>query len=107
MNKIRKGDEVIVLCGRDKKKRGNVSRVLKNNYIVVDGINIVKKHIKANPMNNNPGGIIDKNLPIHISNVAIFNPVTQKSDRIGFNCVDGKKVRIFKSNGAVVNSDKA
>jgi large subunit ribosomal protein L24 len=100
MRKIRKGDNVVVLSGRDKGKRGDVSRVLDAEHVVVNGINTVKRHTRPNPLKNQPGGIVTKELPIHVSNVAIWNPVTQKADRIGFRTLDdGRKVRFFKSNG--------
>jgi len=104
MNKIRKGDEVIVLTGRDKKRRGMVLARVDADHVLVEGVNIVKKHVKANPMANNPGGIVEKTMPIHISNVALFNPSTGKADRVGIKEVDGRKVRVFRSNGAVVGA---
>mgnify|MGYP004606417337 CR=1 FL=1 len=103
MKKIRKGDEVIVLAGKDKGKRGKVERVLEDR-VVVTGINIAKKTIKPNPMTGATGGIEDKLMPIHVSNVALFNEKTGKADRVGFKEVDGKKVRVFKSNGEVVEA---
>ncbi|GAA4415450.1 50S ribosomal protein L24 [Advenella faeciporci] len=102
MNNIRKGDEVIVLTGRDKKRRGVVLARVGADHVLVEGVNVVKKHQKPNPMTNNPGGVVDKTLPIHISNVALFNPETGKADRVGVKEVDGHKVRIYRSNGAVV-----
>ena len=102
MNKIRKGDEVVVLTGRDKSRRGTVLSRVDVDHVLVEGINVVKKHTKPNPMANQPGGIVDKTMPIHVSNVALFNPATGKGDRVGFKEVDGKKVRVFRSNGAVV-----
>jgi large subunit ribosomal protein L24 len=104
MNHIRKGDEVIVLTGRDKKRRGLVLARVDDDHVLVEGVNVVKKHVKANPMANNPGGIIEKTLPIHISNVALFNPSTGKADRVGVKEIDGRKVRVFRSNGAVVGA---
>jgi large subunit ribosomal protein L24 len=104
MNKIRKGDEVIVLTGRDKSRRGTVLSRIDADHVLVEGVNVVKKHTKPNPMANQPGGIVDKTLPIHVSNVALFNPATGKGDRVGFKEVDGKKVRVFRSNGAVVGA---
>ena len=83
MNNIRKGDEVIVLTGRDKKRRGTVLARVDADHVLVEGVNIVKKHVKANPMANNPGGIVEKTMPIHISNVALFNPATGRGDRVG------------------------
>lgn len=105
MNKIRKGDEIIVITGKDKGRRGTVVKVGVDNRIVVQGINMVKKHQKPNPMVGIPGGIIDKEMPIDISNVMLFNPATQKGDRVGFRTLDdGRKVRFFKSNGEVVDA---
>jgi large subunit ribosomal protein L24 len=104
MRKIKKGDTVVVITGRDKGKRGDVSQVVDATHVVVGGINTVKKHAKPNPMKNQPGGIVTKEVPIHVSNVAIWNPVTQKADRIGFRLMeDGRKVRFFKSNGEQIN----
>lgn len=104
MEKIKKGDDVIVLCGKDKGKRGSVLRVLEDERAIVEGINTVKRHTKANPNAGVTGGIIDKDLPINISNIALFNPVTKKGDRVGFKILeDGKKVRYFKSNNEVVD----
>jgi len=100
MRKIKKGDNVVVLAGRDKGKRGDVTRTIGDDKLLVAGINQVKKHQKPNPMKNQPGGIVTMELPIHISNVAIWNPVTRKGDRIGFRTLqDGRKVRFYKSNG--------
>ena len=100
MNKIRKGDQVIVLTGRDKGKRGNVSLRVDDEKIVIEGINMVKKHVKPNPMKGTTGGVIDKTMPIHQSNVAIFNAATGKADRVGvMTLADGKRVRVFKSSG--------
>ncbi|MEO8486489.1 MAG: 50S ribosomal protein L24 [Betaproteobacteria bacterium] len=100
MRKIRKGDNVVVINGRDKGKRGDVARVVDAEHVVVNGINTAKRHTRPNPLKNQPGGIVAKELPIHVSNVAIWNPVTQKADRIGFRTLeDGRKVRFFKSNG--------
>ncbi len=105
MNKIRKGDQVIVLTGRDKGKRGTVLQRIDAERIVVEGVNRVKKHTKPNPLKNQPGGILDKEMPIHVSNVALYNPTTQKPDRIGFKTLDdGRKVRVFKSNGENVEA---
>ncbi len=104
MNKIRKGDNVIVLTGKDKGKRGAVTRVDEES-VVVEGINRVKKHARPNPMKGLPGGIVEKEMPIHISNIALFNPATQKADRVGIKVLeDGRKVRVFKSNGEVVDA---
>ena len=100
MNKIRKGDQVIVLTGRDKGKRGTVTQRVDEARIMVDGINVVKKHVKPNPMKGTTGGVVDKTMSIHQSNVAIFNAATGKADRVGIKLLDdGKKVRIFKSSG--------
>jgi large subunit ribosomal protein L24 len=104
MEKIRKGDEVIVLTGRDKSRRGTVLERVDADHVLVEGINMVKKHVKPNPMAGSQGGIVDKTLPIHISNVALFNPETGKADRAGVKEVDGRKVRVFRSNGAVVGA---
>jgi large subunit ribosomal protein L24 len=100
MSKIKKGDNVVVIAGRDKGKRGDVSRIVDAGHVIVNGINTVKKHTKPNPMKNQPGGIVTKEMPIDVSNVAIYNPVTKKADRIGVRKLeDGRKVRFFKSNG--------
>jgi large subunit ribosomal protein L24 len=105
MRKIRKGDEVIAITGKDKGKRGSVARVVSEFSLVVDGLNRVKKHAKGNPAKGEPGGIIEKDMPIHISNVALYNPGTQKADRVGIRVLeDGKRVRFFKSNGEVVDA---
>jgi len=104
MDKIRKNDEVIVLAGKDKGKRGVVKQRLDADYVVVEGVNVAKKAAKPNPMTGATGGIVDKLMPIHVSNVALFNAATGKADRVGFKMVDGKKVRIFKSNGEVVKA---
>ena len=105
MNKIRKGDNVIVIAGKDKGKRGTVLRILENDRVLVEGINKVKRHTRPNPVKGQPGGILDKEMPIHVSNVALINPVTQKADRIGFKTLgDGRKVRVFKSNGETVEA---
>jgi large subunit ribosomal protein L24 len=100
MNKIRTGDEVIVITGRDKGKRGKVSSRAGDSHLVIDGINIVKKHAKPNPMKGTTGGIIEKAMPIHQSNVAIFNAASGKADRVGIKLqADGKRVRVYKSSG--------
>ena len=100
MNKIRKGDQVIVIAGRDKGKRGTVVLRADDSRVVVEGINLVKKHTKPNPMKGAAGGIVEKAMPIHQSNVAIFNPASGKADRVGIKLLaDGKKVRVFKSSG--------
>ena len=103
MQKIRQGDEVIVIAGKDKGKLGKVSKIVSEEKILVDGINTVKKHQKGNPNMGTSGGIVDKDMPIDISNVALFNPKTKKADRVGFRILDdGKKVRFFKSTNDVV-----
>jgi large subunit ribosomal protein L24 len=107
MNNIRKGDEVIVLTGRDRKRRGTVLQRIDADHVLVEGVNVVKKHTKPNPMANNPGGIVEKTMPIHISNVALFNPATGKGDRVGVKVVEGRRVRIFRSNGAEVGAKAA
>ena len=100
MNKIRKGDQVIVLTGRDKGKCGTVARRVDDSHLVVEGVNMVKKHVKPNPMKGSTGGVIDKTMPIDQSNIAIFNAKTGKADRVGIKLLaDGKKVRVFKSSG--------
>src|SRR3954463_15825785 len=105
MQRIKKGDEVVVLCGRDKGKRGTVMRRIDADHLVVEGVNRVKKHARPNPMKGITGGIVDKDLPIHISNVALFNPATQKADRVGIKSLEGgRKVRVFKSNGEQVDA---
>lgn len=104
MQKIRKGDDVIVTTGRDKGKRGTVARVLDNDRVVVENVNVVKRHTKPNPARNVPGGIVEKEMSIHVSNVALFNPVTKKADRAGIKVLeDGRKVRYFKSNNENVD----
>ena len=102
MDKIRKNDEVIVLTGKDKGKRGVVQQRVSADYIVVDGVNVAKKAVKPNPMTGATGGIVDKLMPIHVSNVALFNAATGKADRVGVKLVDGKRVRVYKSTGEVV-----
>jgi large subunit ribosomal protein L24 len=105
MQRIKKGDEVVVLSGRDKGKRGTVVRRVDADFVVVEGVNRVKKHQRPNPMKGLTGGIVDKDLPIHISNVALFNPATKKADRIGVKTLeDGRKVRVFKDNGEQVDA---
>ncbi len=100
MNKIRKGDQVIVLAGRDKGKRGTVSLRKDDSHLVVDGINLVKKHTKPNPLKGTTGGIVEKAMPIHQSNVAVFNGATGKADRVGIKLqADGTRVRVYKSSG--------
>ena len=105
MNKIRKGDEVIVLTGRDKGKRGTVTLRVDVDHVVIDGINLVKKHVKPNPLKGTTGGIVDKSMPIHQSNVAIFNAASGKADRVGIKLgADGKRVRVFKSTGEEIKA---
>jgi large subunit ribosomal protein L24 len=104
VNKIKKGDEVQAIAGKDKGKRGSVLRVLSNDRVLVEGLNRVKKHQKPNPVKGITGGILEKEMPIHISNVALFNPGTKKGDRVGIKLLeDGRRVRFFKSNGEVVD----
>ena len=105
MQRIRKGDEVVVLSGRDKGKRGTVLRRVDAEHVVVEGVNRVKKHQRPNPMKGEQGGIVDKDLPIHISNIALFNPATQKADRTRVKTLEGgRKVRVFKANGEQVEA---
>lgn len=105
MEKIRKGDEVVVVTGKDKGRRGSVLRRVDADHVLVEGVNRAKKHVKPNPVQGVAGGIVDKDMPIHISNVALFNPATKKADRVGFKVLDdGRKVRVFKSNGELVNA---
>ena len=105
MNKIRKGDQVIVTTGRDKGKRGTVAERIDEQKVVVEGINVVKKHVKPNPMKGTTGGVVDKTMPIQQSNLALFNPATGKADRVGIKILaDGKKVRVFKSSGEEVKA---
>jgi large subunit ribosomal protein L24 len=105
MYKIRKGDDVIVTAGRDKGKRGTVLRRVDAEHVVVEGVNRVKKHVRPNPMKGQTGGIIDKEMPIHVSNVQLFNPQTKRADRVGIKILaDGRSVRVFKSNGEMVDA---
>ena len=105
MSKIHKGDQVVLNTGKDKGKRGTVLYVFDSGHVVVEGLNVAKKHAKPNPMKGIAGGIISKEMPIDISNVALFNNETQKADRVGYKVLkDGKKVRVFKSNGEAVES---
>ena len=105
MEKIRKGDDVIVTTGKDKGKRGTVLRIVDARHLVVEGVNRVKKHQRPNPVKGLTGGIVDKDMPIDISNVALYNPQTKKADRVGFKLMgDGRKVRVFKSNGEMVDA---
>ena len=104
MNKIKKGDDVIVLSGKDKGRTGQVLSVLNNSRVVVENINIVKKHQKGNPNTGQESGIVEKEMPIHISNVLLMNPITNKGDKVGIKKLeDGTKVRYFKSNNEVVD----
>ena len=106
MNKIRKGDQVVVITGKDKGKRGTVLLVTpESDRVLVEGINRVKKHTKPNPMKGTTGGILEKEMPIHVSNIAIFNPISSKADRVGFKTLeDLRKVRVFRSSGEVVDA---
>ncbi len=105
MDKIRKGDEVIVIAGKDKGKRGTIVRRVDSEHVVVEGVNRVKKHVKPNPVKGVVGGVVDKDMPLHVSNVSLYNPATKKADRVGFKLLeDGKKVRVFKSSGEVVGA---
>ena len=105
MQRIKKGDEVLVLAGRDKGKRGTVLRRVDAEHVIVEGVNRVKKHERPNPMKGQTGGIVDKDLPIHVSNIALFNPATQKADRVGARTLEGgRKVRVFKANGEQVEA---
>ncbi|MEM7253671.1 MAG: 50S ribosomal protein L24 [Pseudomonadota bacterium] len=105
MRKIKNGDEVIVIVGKNKGRTGTVQRVLADGRVVVDGVNVVKKHRKPNPQLNIPGGIVEEERPVNVSNVMLFNPQTNKGDRVGFKILeDGRKVRFFKSTGEVVDA---
>ncbi len=104
MHKIRKGDEVIVRVGKNRGKRGAVQQVYSNNRVLVDGVNVVKKHVRPNPQKGVSGGIVEQERPLHISNVGIYNPANEKADRVGIRRLDdGTKVRFFKSNGEVID----
>ena len=104
MNKIRKGDEIIVITGKDKGRTGTVLQVMDDDRVLVEGINVAKKHVKANPNVGEPGGIKDKNMPLHVSNVQLYNPSTKKGDRVGIQIdADGKKSRVFRSNNEAVD----
>ncbi len=106
MNKIIKGDDVIVLAGRDKGKRGTVLRILNDRQVLVDSVNVVKKHVRPNPNKGETGGIIQKEMPVALPNVAVYNPNSNKGDRIGIKWLeDGRKVRFFKSDGEVIDQD--
>lgn len=105
MQKIRKGDEVVVITGRDKGRRGTVLDRAGSSRLVVEGVNVVKKHVRPNPMRGETGGIVDKTMPIEQSNVMVFNPATGKGDRVGIKTLDdGRKVRVFKSNGEMLGT---
>lgn len=105
MAKIKRDDEVIVLTGKDKGKRGTVRKVLDDNRVVVSGVNMIKKHTKPNPQAGVAGGIVEKEAPIQVSNIAIFNPSSKKADRVGYRVEDGgKKVRVYKSSGEVIDA---
>ena len=105
MRKIRKGDDVVVITGKDKGRRGLVLRMLDDGHLLVEGVNKVKKHMKPNPVKGIAGGIVEKEMPLDISNIALFNPATQKADRVGIKVLeDGRKVRFFKSNGEVLDA---
>jgi len=104
MRKIRKGDDVVVTSGRDRGKRGTVLRIIDDEHVLVEGANRVKKHMRPNPMKGVTGGIIEKEMPLHVSNVALYNPTAKKADRVGVRKLeDGRRVRFFKSNGEVVD----
>ena len=105
MRKIKKGDSVVVITGKDKGKRGSVLRVIDDNHVLIEGANRVRKHQKPNPMKGTTGGIVDKEMPMHVSNIAIFNPTTQQSDRVGVKQLDdGRRVRIYRSNGEMLDA---
>jgi large subunit ribosomal protein L24 len=105
MRKIKKGDDVIVITGKDKGKRGTVLRVVDFEHLLVEGANRVKKHQRPNPMKGTNGGIVDREMPLHVSNVAIFNPTIKKADRVGTKVLeDGRRVRIYKANGEVIDA---
>ena len=104
MKRLRKGDQVVVISGKDKGRQGTVLKVMADDQVLVESINMVKKHTKPNPMQGVEGGIVDKEMPLHVSNVMLFNPVINKGDRVGIKVLeDGRKVRYFKSNGEVVD----
>jgi len=104
MQRIRKGDEVIVIAGRSKGQRGHVLKVLGNERLLVENVNMVKRHIKPDPQRQQPGGIVEREAPIHRSNVMLYNPATDQGDRVGFKVLeDGRKVRVFRSTGEVVD----
>jgi len=103
MQKIRKGDDIIVIAGKEKNKRGRIIRVIDKEKVLVENVNLVKRHTKGNPLRNTSGSIVDKEMPLDISNVALINPTTDKADKVGFKFLeDGTKVRFFKSTGEVI-----
>ncbi len=105
MRKIRKGDNVVAIAGKHKGRQGTVLRVVSADYLVVEGLNKAKKHLRPNPMKGQTGGIVEKEMPIHISNLAVFNPATKKADRVGIRSLqDGRAVRFYKSNGEVIDA---
>ena len=105
MDKIRKGDEIVVIAGKDKGKRGKILVRVDSEHVTVEGINRAKKHVKPNPVKGVVGGVVDKDMPLHVSNVLLYNPGTKKADRVGFKLLeDGTKVRVFKSSGEVVEA---
>ena len=105
MNKLRKGDEVVVITGRDKGRRGTIIKIVDSEHLLVENVNMVKRHTKPNPMRNTQGGIVEKEAPLHISNVLLWNPVAKKGDRVGIRTLgDGRRVRFFKSNDEVVDT---
>jgi len=106
MRRIRKGDEVVVLSGKDRGRRGTVLRVLRHGeQVIIEAVNMVKRHTRARPQSNQPGGIVEKEAPVHVSNVALYNSLTGKPDRVGFKILeDGRKVRYFKSNNEVIDA---
>ena len=102
--RVKKGDDVVVIAGKNRNARGTVMRVLENDRVLVEGVNLAKRHERGNPQRGTTGGIVEKEMPLHLSNVALFNPITNKADRVGFKTLDdGRKVRYFKSNGEVVD----
>ncbi len=104
MNRIRKGDTVVVMVGKDRGRQGTVLRMLQGNRVVVEGLNLVKRHTKPNPQAGRQGGIVEREAPLDLSNVQIYNPTTQRPDRVGFRSLeDGRKVRFFKSNDEVID----
>ena len=104
MRKLKKDDQVIIIAGKDKGKRGSIKRVLDDERVEVTGVNMVKKHTKPNPQLGVQGGIVEREAPIHVSNVAIYNPKSSKADRVGFKVEDGKKVRVYKSTGDAIGA---